>query len=151
MIFSAGVNFSETTHLNMVGGTVDLDGADSIGDTINVDAPLTINAELMRSFGKNNGGGGTNLLDVNNSVNTGTLTVNLDDADAEWTLNAQGVMNLVNDNTDATLLAGNDVNVNGTLTVAGDVRTTARLDIGSTATININTAAQPLTPRRRQY
>ena len=144
MIFSAGVNFTEATTLNMVGGTVDLDGADSIGDTINVDSPLVINAELMRSFGKNNGGGGTNLLDINNNVGTGTLTVNLDAADGEWTLNAQGTINLANDNTEATLLAGNDLNVNGTLSVSGDVRTTARLDIGSTATVNINTAGQPL-------
>jgi hypothetical protein len=142
LIFSAGVNFSETTHLNMVGGTVDLDGADSIGDTINVDAPLTINAELMRSFGKNNGGGGVNLLDVNNSVNSGVLTVNLDAADSQWTLNAQGVMNLVNDNTDATLLAGSEVNLNGTVNVTGDVRITAPVNIGGT--VNINTAAQPL-------
>ena len=78
MIFSAGVNFTEATTLNMVGGTVDFDGADSIGDTINIDSPLVINAELVRSFGKTNGGGGTNLLDINNSVGTGTLTVNLD-------------------------------------------------------------------------
>ena len=98
----------------------------------------------MRSFGKPNGGGGINTLDINNSVATGVLTVNLDNADDEWTLNAQGVMNLVNDNTDATMLAGSDLNVNGTINVSGDVRTTARLDIGSTATININTAGQPL-------
>jgi hypothetical protein len=144
IIFSAGVNFTEATHLNFVGGTVDLDGADSVGDTLNVDAPLTINAELVRSFGRPNGGGGTNLLDVNNSVNAGTLTVILDDPNAAWTLNAQGVMNLVNDNTAATLLAGNDLNLNGTVNVTGDVRTTSRLDIGSTAVININTAAEPL-------
>jgi hypothetical protein len=141
-IFSAGVNFSEATHLNMAGGTVDLDGADSVGDTLNIDSPLTITAELMRSFGKANGGGGTNLLDINNSVNTGLLTVNLDNADDEWTLNSQGVMNLVNDNTDATLLAGSDVNINGTVNVTGDVRTTARFDIAGI--VNINTAGQPL-------
>jgi fibronectin-binding autotransporter adhesin len=142
IIFSAGVNVNETTTLNMAGGTVDLDGADSIGDTLNIDAPLTINAELLRSFGKANGGGGTNLLDINNSVNTGLLTVNLDDPNAEWTLNGAGVMNLVNDNTDATLLAGSDVNVNGTINITGDVRSTARLDIAGT--VNINTAGQPL-------
>ena len=51
-------------------------------------------------------------------------------------------MNLVNDNTDATLLAGNDVNINGTVNVTGDVRTTARLDIAGV--VNINTAGQPL-------
>ncbi len=142
IIFSAGVNFSEATTLNMVGGTVDLDGADSVGDTINIDAPLTINAELMRSFGKNNAGGGTNLLDINNNGGTGVLTVNLDDPNAEWTMNAQGVMNLVNDATAATLLAGNDVNLNGTVNVIGDVRTTSRLDIAGT--VNISTAAEPL-------
>jgi hypothetical protein len=142
IIFSAGVNFNETTTLNMAAGTVDLDGADNVGDTINIDAPLTINAELMRSFGKTNAGGGTNLLDINNSVGTGELTVNLDDPNAEWTLNSTGVMNLVNDNTDATLLAGSDVNVNGTVNVTGDVRSTARLDISGN--INVNTAGQPL-------
>lgn len=142
IIFSAGVNVNETTTLNMAGGTVDLDGADNVGDTINIDAPLTINAELMRSFGKANAGGGTNLLDINNSVGTGVLTVNLDDPNAEWTLNAQGVMNLVNDNTEATLLAGSDVNINGTVNVTGDVRSTARLDIAGV--VNITTAGQPL-------
>jgi hypothetical protein len=142
MIFSDGVNISEATTLNMAGGIVDLDGADSVGDTINIDATLTINAELFRGFGKNNGGGGTNILDVNNSVGTGVLTVNLDDPNGEWTLNGPGVMNLVNDNTDATLLAGSDVNVNGTVNVTGDVRSTARLDVAGV--VNINTVGQPL-------
>src|SRR5262249_34631998 len=36
------------------------------------------------------------------------------------------------------------VNLNGTVNVTGDVRTTARVDIGSTASINITTAGQPL-------
>jgi hypothetical protein len=142
LIFSAGVNFNETTLLNMVGGTIDLDGADSIGDTINIDAPLTINAATMSNFGKVNGGGGINTLDINNSVGIGVLTVNLDNANSEWTLNSAGVMNLVNDNTEATLLAGSDVNINGTVNVTGDVRTTARLDLAGT--VNINTAGQPL-------
>jgi hypothetical protein len=144
MAFSAAVNVNEAATLNMVGGAVDLDGLDNVGDFVNVDAPLVINAATMSSFGRANGGGGVNTLDVNNSVGLGVLTVNLDDPNAEWTLNSQGVMNLVNDNTEATLLAGSDVNVNGTVNVTGDVRTTARLDIGSTAVININTAGQPL-------
>ena len=141
--FSAAVNVNEAATLNMVGGTIDLDGVDAVGDFINIDAPLTINAATMSSFGKINGGGGTNTLDINNSVGTGVLTVNLDDANAEWTLNAAGVMNLVNDNTEATLLAGSDVNLNGTVNVTGDVRVAARVDIGG-GTVNINTAAQPL-------
>ena len=142
MAFSGGVNVNEAATLNMVGGTVDLDGLDNVGDFVNVDAPLVINAATMSSFGRANGGGGVNTLDVNNSVGLGVLTVNLDDPNAEWTLNSQGVMNLVNDNTEATLLAGSDVNVNGTANVTGDVRTTARLDIAGT--INVNTVGQPL-------
>jgi hypothetical protein len=51
-------------------------------------------------------------------------------------------MNLVNDNAPATLLAGSGVNVNGTVNVTGDVRSTARLDIAGI--VNINTAAEPL-------
>ncbi len=142
--FSGIVNVNEAVTLNMVGGTVDLDGSDSTGEIINIDAPMTINAATMRSFGRVNVSGGINTLDVNNNAGTGVLTVNLDDPSGEWTLNFQGVMNLVNDNVAATLLAGSDLNVNGTVNVTGDVRTTARLDIGSTGVVNINTAGQPL-------
>lgn len=141
MSFSNLVNVNEAVTLNMVGGTVDLDGNDASGEFINIDAPLTINAATFANFGRVNGGGGINTLDVNNSVGLGVLTVNLDDPNAEWTLNAPGVMNLVNDVTPATLLAGSDVNVNGTVSVNGDVRTTARLDIAGT--VNINTVAEP--------
>ncbi|QDT73524.1 beta strand repeat-containing protein [Lacipirellula limnantheis] len=142
MIFSDDVNVNEAATLNMVGGTADLDGNDAVGDFVNIDAPLTINAASLLNFGRVNGGGGVNTLDVNNSVGTGVLTVNLDSPTAEWTLNGPGAMNLVNDNAEATLLAGSDVNINGTLNITGDVRTTARLDI--TGTVNINTAGQPL-------
>jgi fibronectin-binding autotransporter adhesin len=139
--FNGAVNVNEAVTLNMVGGEVDLDGTDPVGEFINIDAPLTINAATLSSFGNVNLGI-ANMLDVNNSVGTGVLTVNLDDPAAEWTLNGPGVMNLVNDNVEATLLAGSDVNINGTLNVTGDVRTTARLDIGGI--VNINTAGQPL-------
>jgi len=142
MMFSDDVNVNEAVTLNMVGGTVDLDGNDAAGDFVNVDAPLTIKAATLANFGRVNGGGGVNTLDVNNSVGTGVLNVNLDDPNGEWTLNGPGVMNLVNDNAEATLLDGSDVNVNGTLNVTGDVRTAARLDIAGV--VNINTAAQPL-------
>ena len=119
--FNGAVNVNEAVTLNMVGGTVDLDGRrrrrlhqhrraadDQCGD----DGELRQDERRRRH----------NTLDINNSVGTGVLTVNLDNADAEWTLNAPGVMNLVNDNTEATLLAGSDVNLNGTVNVTGDVR-----------------------------
>lgn len=140
--FNKAANVNEAVTLNMVGGTVDLDGADSVGEFINVDAPLTINAATLSNFGRVNSGGGVNTLDVNNSVGAGVLTVNLDDPAASWTLNGPGVMNLVNDNTTATLLAGNAVNINGTLNVTGDVRTDAALHIGGV--VNINTAGEQL-------
>jgi hypothetical protein len=140
--FGGLVNVNEAVTLNMVGGEVDLDGSDTVGDFVNVDAPLTINAATMSNFGRANAGGGINTLDVNSSAGTGVLTVNLDDPAAEWTLNGPGTMNLVNDNTEATLLAGSDVNVNGMVNVTGDVRTTARLDIAGV--VNVNTAGQPL-------
>jgi hypothetical protein len=142
--FNGQINFNEAVTFSMTGGTVDFDGLDTAnGDTVNVDAPVTVNAATMDSFGKDNTAG-VNTLDINNNVGTGVLTVNLDNAAAEWTLNAQGAMNLVNDSTEATLLAGNDININGTLNVTGDVRSTARLDFGSTAAVTINTAGQPL-------
>jgi hypothetical protein len=142
--FNSQVNFNEAVTFNMTGGTVDFDGLDTVnGDTVNVDAPVAVNAATMDSFGKVNAAG-VNTLDINNSVGTGVLTVNLDNANAEWTLNAPGVMNLVNDNSAATLLAGSDVNLNGSVNVTGNVRTTARVDIGSTALVNILTGGQPL-------
>ena len=140
--FGGVVNVNEAVTINMVGGLVDLDGSDSVGDFVNIDAPMTINAATMENFGRVNSGGGINTLDINNNVGLGVLTVNLDNANDEWTLNGPGVMNLVNDNTEATLLAGSDVNIDGTVNVTGDVRTTARLDIAGV--VNINTAGQPL-------
>lgn len=142
--FNGAVNVNEAVTLNMVGGTVDLDGNDLTGDVINIDAPLVINAATMASFGRVNSGGGISTLDINNGAGTGVLTVNLDDPNDEWTLNFSGVMNLVNDNTEATLLAGSDVNIIGIVNVTGDVRTTARVDIGSTGIVNINTSNEPL-------
>jgi hypothetical protein len=143
IVFNGVVNVNEAATLNLIGGTVDLDGTDATGEFINIDAPFVINAATLRGFARTNGGGGTNTLDVNNSIGTGTLTVNLDNPADKWTLNAQGVMNLVNDNTEATLLSGSAVNLSGTVNITGDVRTTARLDIGPTGVVNILTAGQP--------
>jgi hypothetical protein len=132
--FSGIVNVNEAVTLNMVGGTVDLDGDDAIGDFINIDAPLTINAATMSSFGNVNGVG-VNSLDINSNVGTGSLTVNLDNPTDEWTLNAAGEMNLVNDAGGGTLLAGSDVNINGTVNVTGGVGTAARVDLAGTVNV----------------
>jgi hypothetical protein len=132
--FNGVVNVNEAVTLNMVGGTVDLDGLDNVGDFVNIDAPLTIKAATMASFGRVNGGG-INTLDINNSVGTGVLTVNLDNAEDEWTLNAAGVMNLVNDGGGGNLLTGSDVNLNGTVNVTGGVAISARVDIAGTINV----------------
>ena len=136
------VNFNEATTINMTGGTIDLDGADAIGDTIYVKAPVIITVATMDSFGNSNASG-TNILDVNHSTATGSLTVNLDSPTAEWTLNSPGYLLLTNDPAAAavTLLAGSAVNLNGLVNVTGDVRTDARVDIAGSA--NIQTAGKP--------
>ncbi len=140
--FHAVVNVNEMATINMAGGVVDMDGLDSVGDFINIDAPFSVQAQTFGSFGRVNGGGGINTLDINNRGGTGVLAVNLDDPATEWTLNGPGVMNLVNDNAEATLLSGNAVNLNGTVNVTGDVRTTARVYVAGV--VNINTVGQPL-------
>ncbi|MCX6878799.1 MAG: hypothetical protein NTW21_34055 [Verrucomicrobia bacterium] len=136
------VYFNEATTFNMTGGSIDLDGADAIGDTIYVKAPVVIKVATMDSFGNSNFSG-TNVLDVNHSTGTGTLTVNLDSPTAEWTLNGPGSLLLTNDPAAAavTLLAGSDVNLNGIVNVTGDVRTDARVDVGGS--VNIQTVGKP--------
>jgi autotransporter-associated beta strand protein len=138
--FSNAVNVNESTTISMAGGSVDLDGVDTLGEFIIVDAPFTINAASVLSFGRVNVGG-TNTISVDNSTGTGVLTINLDNAANTWTLNPEGVLSLINDNTEATLLAGNHAILNGAVGVFGDVRSTARVTMGGT--FNINTAGQP--------
>jgi len=139
---------SETTTINMTGGTVDLDNSENfalIANNTDVDAPLTINSATMADYGSLK----TFLmnttwsnLNIDHLGANGTLTVNLDDPSAEWTVNSVGILNLENDRVEATLLAGSDVNLNGTVNVTGDVRTDARVDIGGT--VNVLMAGEPL-------
>jgi hypothetical protein len=132
---------NEATTLNMPGGTVDLDGTDASGSTINVDAPVTINVATLNSFGKTNAVG-TNIIEIDSLAAgaTGLLTVNLDNPALSWTLNPQGQLDLINDAAAASLLAGVDVTLRGTVNVTGDVRSDARFDL--TGTLNILTAAE---------
>ncbi|MCX6878953.1 MAG: hypothetical protein NTW21_34855 [Verrucomicrobia bacterium] len=144
LITNDSVYYNEATTLNLTGGHVDLDGASSIGETHHVAAPLTINVATFDSFGKANSGGGYNIIDVNGWPGTGSFTVNLDSPSAEWTLNKLGVLILRNNPAAAgslSLLAGSDANLTGHVQVTGDVRTTARVDVGGT--IDIQTAGKP--------
>ena len=141
---NGNVSFSEATTINMFGGTVDFDGenGDSTGNRLDVDAPLVINAAMLEDFGETKPTD-LDILDINNQLGAGSLTVNLDDPNAEWTLNVQGLMFLVNDNTNAVMLAGSDLNLNGQVSVGGEVQTDARVDFGATGQLSIFTAGEP--------
>lgn len=137
---TGNANFNEAVTFDMSGGSIDLDGSDGTGSTIFLPAPVVMNVASLQSFGKTNGSG-TNILEIDHSVGTGSLTVNLDNPGDEWTLNGPGVLNLLNGNAPITLLSGAAAKLNGIVNVTGDVRTTARVDIGGT--INIQTAGEP--------
>lgn len=137
---SGTVHFNEAVTFDMSGGSIDLDGSGSFGNLVNVDAPVAMNLATLQTFGKVNESG-SNLLEIDNLAGTGVLTVNLDDPAAWWTLNAPGVLGLINENTASTLLAGADIRLNGSVNVTGDVRTAARVDIGGT--VNLLTAGEP--------
>lgn len=138
--FNGAVNVNEATTLDMTGGTIDLDGVDSVGDLISVNAALTLKAAALTSFGRTNAGGGVNVIHVDalSAGSTGSLTVNLDDPNGAWTINPQGTLALSNTNALATLLAGSDVTLNGSLNVAGMAGTAARIDLAGVA--NLTTA-----------
>ncbi len=134
--FNNALNFNEAVTFNMSGGTINLTGSDATGATTNIDAPVVINVANFGSFGNANGVGGPDTLDIDALTHTGSLTVNLDNPDAEWTLTAPGVMNLKGGNsTLLTLLDGSGVILNGTTNVTGAVGIGARADIGGTVNI----------------
>jgi hypothetical protein len=141
LVFESDVSVSEETTINMVGGVIDLDGVLLERQRFFVNAPLEVHAATLADFGNVNSDGSDSII-VDNTGNSGVLTVILDDPDAEWTLNPTGEINLFNDNSPATLLAGSDLNVNGLLDVSGDVQIDARIDVGGA--VRMNTAGEPL-------
>ena len=129
----------------MFGGTVDFDGenSDTTGNIITIDGPLVINAATFESFGVLKMPGPGDRIDVNSVVGTGSLAVNLTNPNAEWTLDAAGMLRIFNDNTNEVLLSGSDVNINGEFRVTGEVQSNARLDIGIPGVITLVTAGEP--------
>jgi hypothetical protein len=129
LVTNGFTTFFEATTLSMTGGTIDFDGenSDASGNTIVLHAPLVVNAANFESFGTTKASPDTLLVD--NEASAGVLTINLDNPNTEWTLDPPGVLQLVNNNTNATLLAGSDINLNGSVFVRGAVQSDARLDI----------------------
>ncbi len=144
LVTNSNVIFTEATTFNMPAGTVDFDGedGDSTRNRFDIDAPLVINAAVFEGFGAFKDPL-SDLLDVDHKLAAGSLTINLTDPNAEWTLDRYGSMILVNDNTNAVLLAGSDMNLNGALTVVGEAQTNARLDMGADAFLILSTAGEP--------
>ncbi len=136
LLIGGAATFATATTINMPNGTVDLDGADIVGNTVIVDANTTINAGVMASFGNNNFAG-VNTLELNQFA---SLTVNLTDPSAAWTLNGNAVLsiNAVGGNLGGSGIQGSDFNMNGTANIGGNSIWTARTDISGTVNVALN-------------
>ena len=110
---------------------VDLDDGST---TLN--ANLTINADSVEP----DGDGVDNTITVSDATQ---LAVNLSGG-AHWTLDPGGIINYNGNAVVDTYLAGSGLAMNGTMNHVGTGRTNARLDIGSSGIVNIQTAGQPL-------
>jgi hypothetical protein len=121
--------FDAATTINMPGGTVDLDGGDVIANTVTIREDTTINAGTMANFG----GAflGTDTLQIINSLDA-SLTVNLADPNAEWTLADRLEIFSDNHGPEGTTIDGSDFNMAGTATISGHSVWTARTDISGT-------------------
>lgn len=151
-LFIRGAQFDEATTLDFSGGTVGLDGLVGNNSTLfelglpaadtDINANLTINAATFDDYGTTVFPNFSNPFSQSelNISNTGRLAVNLDDPTDSWTVLSNGIINYSGDASAGNFLAGSDINLDGTLNVTGDGRSTARLDIGGT--ININTAGE---------
>ena len=124
---TATVNAATTWNV----ATVDLDDGDT---TLN--ANLTINADSIEDAGTS--------MDASIIVNgANALAVNINGGGV-WTVGSTGEIQYNGDASVDTFLTGSDIRMNGTINHSGDGRSDARLSIGATGVVNINTPAQPL-------
>ncbi|HEY7089034.1 MAG TPA: hypothetical protein VH518_13145, partial [Tepidisphaeraceae bacterium] len=111
--------------------TVDLD-----------DGPWTLNANLTinaNSIDDANDGFDTSMT----IADAAALTVNITGG-APWAIDPPGSLTYNGNASVNMYLSGSDINMNGTINHNGDGRVGARLNIGSTGVININTAGEAL-------
>jgi hypothetical protein len=143
LVTNSNVRFTEATTFNMSAGTVDFDGedGDSTRNRFDIDAPLVINAAVFEDFGAFKDPL-SDFLDIDHKLADGSLTINLTDPNAEWTLDTFGALNLVNDDTIAVLLAGSDVNIYGGVGVSGQVQTDARIDLFAPGSIHLGESGE---------
>ena len=150
-VFFSGGLVNEATTFDFSGGTVGLDGGGAVvillsAPDFTIDAPLTINAAQLDEYGRSVvfPAPDTAVLTINANLG-GQLSVNLDDSSASWTINGVGIFNVNGGNVlFETFLDGNDLNMNGAMSVDGFSRTDARLTIGATGVVSFNDAAANL-------
>ncbi|HEX6963359.1 MAG TPA: hypothetical protein VF175_15940 [Lacipirellula sp.] len=140
-LFGDTVFFEEATTINMPAGAVDLDGgaSDVDGDVIQVDVPVVLNLATMHDYGNPSGNNTISIEDA------GRLTVNLTDADSEWTVTEHGHIDYNGDAVNGVFLLGSDVNIDGLLSVSGRGQSNARIDVGGGAQVTISSAGGELT------
>ncbi|MEM1445842.1 MAG: hypothetical protein AAGF84_07300 [Planctomycetota bacterium] len=138
-----GAQFDEVTTLNMTGGTVGLDGALGSngglilltpGDT-DINNLVTINAATFDPFGFSNFAGASEI----NIADTARLTVNID-GDGDWQVLSSGIINYNGNGIESSFLAGDRLDLDGTLNVNGDGQILNPISIGGT--VNILTAGE---------
>lgn len=141
-IYFSGGQVNEATTLNFSGGTVGLDGGGG-GPVIllgapdfTIDAWLTINAAAIDSYGRQVAFPSVQSSELTVNSVGGRLTVNLDDPNDSWEINDVGIMHAnSSDLLFHTFLAGNRLEMNGTLNVDGRNVSQAPLTIGGTVNI----------------
>lgn len=131
--FGSNITVDAPTTINMPTGRVQID-SNSANQTLAVNNDLTINALSLRSS-VGASGAGTYSINIDNT--DATLNVNLSPGN-EWTLGADGVINIAGVATLQTSLDGSPVNVQGDINVNNSTRFDARIDLQTGGTVDIN-------------
>ncbi|MEM8783722.1 MAG: hypothetical protein AAGE65_12825 [Planctomycetota bacterium] len=130
-------NFNEVTVINMIGGTVDLDNSflfSFFANDTNVNASTTINAATFQPYGSTKTGIGTTFSEIN-IADTAVFTVNIDD-NSPWRVLSNGIINYNGNTVLSNFLAGDTLDLDGTLNVNGDGQILSSIAIGGTVNIN---------------
>ncbi len=128
---------NEFTHLNMSGGTVDLDNSSYnpfVPNNTYLNDTLLIEAAQMADYGRSKFLG-TQTYSQMFIAEGGELSVQQDGVGNEWTINSVGIVNYDGGLTFDTFLSGDSINMNGTLNVAGAGASSAQMNVAGTVNI----------------
>ncbi len=130
--------------ISMPGGTVNLDGSTTDAETLTLQADLTVDANSLgasNTFGDSSNAATDTIVLQNSSA---TLTINLTNPTDHWTLGEKGLINITGGGTPTVSLAGSDLNIQGEISITDSTQFTARIDLGKTGMISVNTAGKEL-------